>query len=223
MINAQPYRQPSAQENVLPLAASVCDYPRRTLSKGDILYREGDTADTVFRVEAGLLKLSLDLITGKERILNIVGPGDFVGAITPSHSAQQETVTALSQQVDVRVIPADELAGDLQHEVYAAAGVQLARLRHTLEDSELPVPARLARTFVRLGERFGHVGSDRTVHLTLPLTHDNLAAMVGAARETTTAVVGDMRNEGLINGTRGRYHFNMDTLQDYALEAAFAY
>ena len=222
MMNSYPLTQ-SPQPNVLPLLGNDHDYPRRELKKGESLYREGDHADTVFRIEEGLLKLSIDLVTGKERIVSVVGPGDFIGAITPSHIFQQETAEVLSPHIVVQVIPADEQSESVKQEVYAAAGVQLSRMRDTLEDSELPVPARLARTFVRLGERFGNVSDDRNVHLTLPLTHDNLAAMVGSARETTTAVLSEMRDGDLLQGTRGRYSFNLTTLQDYAVEASFAY
>lgn len=211
------------QHSLAPLHSAVREYPRRLLTKGDTLYRDGDVADTVFLVQEGLLKLSIDLVTGKERITGVAGPGDFIGAITPSHRSQQETAQALSPQVVVQVIPTGDIDEALKDEVYAAAGVQLARMRQTLEDSELPVPARLARTFVRLGERFGNVSESHYVHLALPLTHDNFAAMVGAARETTTAVLGEMRSGGLVEGTRGRYRFNLDTLNDYAVEASFAY
>lgn len=207
----------------LPLFGETHDYPHRSLSKGDSLYREGDRADTVYRVDEGLLKLSIDLVTGKERIVSVAGPGDFIGAITPSHTLQQESATVLSPHVSVQVIPVKDQSDSLKQEVYAAAGIQLVRLRDSLEDSELPVSARLARTFVRLGERFGNVSDDKTVHLTLPLTHDNFAAMVGSARETTTAVLSDMRDSGLVQGTRGRYSFNLNTLQDYAVEASFIY
>ena len=85
------------------------------------------------------------------------------------------------------------------------------------------MPARLARTFVRLGERFGQISEDQNVRLTLPLTHDNFAAIVGAARETTTAVLSEMRDDGVLQGTRGHYNFNLNTLSDFATEASFAY
>ena len=214
---------PTAPQHPAVLLPETAAFPHRTLKKGDHLYREGDAADTVFRVEEGLLKLGIDLVTGKERIVGVAGPGDFIGALTPAHAFQQETAEVLSPQVTVQVIPTSEIMDELQNEVYAAAGTQLLRLRDSLEDSELPVPARLARTFVRLGERFGHVSDTRDVRLTLPLTHDSLAAMVGAARETTTAVLGEMRDEGLVAGTRGRYSFNLETLSDFAVEASFAY
>lgn len=208
------------QSSSLPFSATTRDYPRRELRKGDTLYRAGDPADTVYRVEDGLLKLSVDLLNGKERIVNIVGPGDFVGAITPAHVTFQDSAEVLSPCVTVQVIPCDEVSGELKEQVFTAAGTHLSRMREALEDTELPVNARLARTFVRLGERFGQVADDETVRLTLPLTHDNFAAMVGAARETTTALLSEMRDGGLIRGTRGRYSFNQATLSDFAVEAS---
>jgi CRP/FNR family transcriptional regulator, cyclic AMP receptor protein len=199
------------------------DFSRRVLNKGNTLYYSGDEADTVYRVEEGLLKLSIDLMTGKERITSIAGPGDFVGALTPAHITYQETAEALSPNVVLQATSSKSISDDLKDQLSAAAGVQLSRMRDTLEDSELPVPSRLARTFVRLGQRFGNISEDQTVHLALPLTHDNFAAIVGAARETTTAILSEMREDGLLEGTRGHYSFNMTTLNDFASEAAFMY
>ena len=193
----------------------VENFPVRTLSKGELLYHAGDLADTVYQVEEGLLKLSIDLISGKERIISLAGPGDFLGALTPAHHSYTEGCEALSHRVSLSCIPANELRGHLQTEVYAATGVYLSRFRDRLEDSELPVTARLARTLVRLGKRFGTISEDQTVHLTLPLTHDNFAAMVGAARETTTALLSEMRDEGVLAGTRGRYCFNLNNMREF--------
>ncbi|MCA9839534.1 MAG: Crp/Fnr family transcriptional regulator [Trueperaceae bacterium] len=211
----------NSQTNPPPVLA--LEFPRRSLKKGDTLYYAGDLADTVYRIEEGLLKLSIDLLTGKERITSIVGPGDYIGGITPAHTYFQETAEALSPQVSLTIIPTEALDGELKEQVFVAAGNQLGRLRDALEDSELPVTSRLARTFVRLGERFGHIADDKTVRLTLPLTHDNLAAMVGAARETTTALMGEMRDQGILDGTRGRYSFNLNDLSEFASESAFIY
>ena len=213
----------SHSQSTTPPPYQTLEFPQRTLKKASTLYYAGDTADTIYRIEEGLVKLSIDLLTGKERITSIVGPGDYIGGITPAHTVFQETAEVLSPQVTVSILPAEMLSSDLKDEVFSAAGDQLSRMRDALEDSELPVTARLARTFVRLGERFGHVSEDQTVRLTLPLTHDNLAAMVGAARETTTALMGEMREQGILEGTRGRYCFNMHDLSEFAVDAAFAY
>jgi CRP-like cAMP-binding protein len=88
---------------------------------------------------------------------------------------------------------------------------------------------------LRLGDRFGQSiddgtvasGADRRapsrrVRLTLPLTHETIASMVGAARETTTSTIEQMRRKGLVHGTRGRYVIDVDGLTEYANEAAAA-
>lgn len=53
------------------------------------------------------------------------------------------------------------------------------------------------------------------MQLTLPLTHDHLAAMIGAARETTTAALSEMRERGALSGTRGQYSFDPSELRAY--------
>ena len=212
---------PGPQLGTPPPGPISFDFPSRELGKGDALYRVGDAADTVYRIDEGLIKLGIDMLTGKERIIGVAGPGDFIGALAPGHGHFQESAEALSPKVMVRVLPRDQAGNLLKDDLFYAAGVQLWRLREALEDSELPVTARLARMLVRLGRRFGHISEGGRVHLTLPLTHENLAAMVGAARETTTATLGDMRNRGILSGTRGRYNFDPEQLADFAAEAAF--
>ena len=202
-----------------PPPPAAHDYPSRVLSKGDALYTLGDDAQAVYHVEEGLLKLSLDLMSGRERIVSVVGPGDYLGAITPLHHLYQESAEALSPHVRVSVLPKDQ--PEIQDALHAASGLYLVRLRDALEDTDLPVNARLARAFLRLGQRFGHSSEEGQVHLTLPLTHDNFAAMVGAARETTTATLGEMRGAGVISGTRGRYSFDQGELADFAVDASF--
>ncbi len=204
-----------------PLSVERFDYPTRELSKGEILYRLGDPAEAVFRVEEGLLKQGIDLLNGKERITTLAGPGDFLGSLSPAFKTYQETAEALSHKVVVSVVPSDRIETELSEALHVATGVQLSRLREALEDTELPVNARIARTLLRLGNRFGHLTDDNQVRLTLPITHENFAAMIGAARETTTAIIGEMRDEGVISGTRGRYSFDRNTLSDFAITAAF--
>jgi CRP/FNR family transcriptional regulator, cyclic AMP receptor protein len=198
----------------LPLITAL----RREFGKGGVLYHAQDDAESLYRVEEGLVKLSLELASGRERIIQLAGPGDYLGALTGA-ARYGERAEALSAKVSVSEIAKDHAEG-LRDELLRATGDQLGRVRDALEDSDLPVAARLARTLLRLGARFGHVSEAGYVHLTLPLTHDTLAALVGAARETTTALIGEMRARGVLSGTRGRYSFQPGALRDFAYEAA---
>lgn len=205
----------------LPLQKAVYqDYPSLSLGKGDSLYRVGDEAESLFRIEEGLLKQGFDVVSGRERVISLVGPGDLVGAISVTGGGYAENVTALSEGARVTVIPADHVALDpgLKDDVFTATTVHLRRAHDALEDGELPTPARLARALLRLGARFGQDAADGRVLLKLPLTHDTLAAMIGAARETTTATLGEMRALGVLAGTRGQYSFHPEALNGFTLE-----
>ena len=202
-----------------PVPIALPDALRREFRKGEVLYYAQDEAVSLYQIDEGLLKLSLELPTGRERITQLVGPGDYIGALAgaPFYGERAE---ALSAKVGVREI-AKEHADALLPALLGATGEQLQRVRDSLEDTDLPVAARLARTLLRLGQRFGHTSEAGRVHLTLPLTHDTLAALVGAARETTTALIGEMRAEGVLSGTRGRYSFEQRALLEFAYSAAF--
>lgn len=192
----------------------------RALGRGEALYRMGDLSDTVYRIEEGLLKLGIETPGGKERILALAGPGDLLGSVGFGPAGLQENAEALSAQAVVSVIPRERLLPYAADELLAAAAQQVERLRDALTDSDLPVAARVARTLLRLGQRFGHRGDDGTVWLTMPLTHDHLGSMVGAARETTSSALGEIRSAGVLKGTRGRYRFDPEALERFASEAS---
>ena len=200
----------------LPLGGAPVVVATLELARGDTLYRRGDPAGSVYRVQAGLLKLFLDTASGRERIVGIAGPGDLVGAVNEIAECCSEDAEALSRSVKLELLANDaSLATDVR---MAALSRKQQQLMDVLEDGELPVPARLARTVARLADRFGQEQSGGRVRLTLPLTHDNLAAMVGAARETTSFTLAEMRRAGVLEGTRGVYTVQPERLHEYAVQ-----
>ncbi len=216
---------------VIPGAAE--SLPRRTFSKNEYLYRQGDNAAQAFILEAGLVAITLDSLHDRDRVVALAGPGDVVGALAPNLTEYQDSAVALSGAVSARLLSVKTSTigeaeadgaphGEFDAMLSAAVGEQILRLTKALEDSAHPVPARIANALLRLGERFGQRMDDGAIRLTLPVTHDTLAAMVGAARETTTSIVQQLREAGLIEGTRGSYRFMPGALYEYAQEAVLA-
>src|SRR5690606_23206715 len=105
---------------------------------------------------------------------------------------------------------------ELRYLLGLAAVHHLERLTNQLLDTELPVPARVALTLLRLPEPFGQGSAEGGSRVTVPLAHGTLAAMVVAARETTSTTIEQLRKLGLITGTRGRYVVRSDGLRAFA-------
>jgi CRP-like cAMP-binding protein len=199
-----------------PVAAAPLTGPARVVRRGEALYDVGDRADTVYQVESGLLALCLPLPSGHERIVALAGPGEYVGALAPDTHEHDERAEALSPTVTAVGMPRDGVDATVEGALFRTVASQVTRLRRALEEAHRPVPIRLALALLDLGARYGVAAEGGTTRLTLPLTHEHLAGMVGAARETTSAAMADLRRLGLVEGTRGRYRFSERALERYA-------
>lgn len=199
---------------VLPQAHGGAGFP---LEAGETLYHQGDAALGSYVVTSGLLALSLDGAGGRGRLVDLAGPGDVVGALSASQERYLDTASALGQDVRIVAMSEEARAGLAGREVLdRAAASRLERLTEQLQDADVPVAVRVAKVFNRLASRFGQEVQGGMVRLTLPLTHDTLAGLVGAARETTSSAVAQLRALGLIAGTRGRYLVLPQALRSYA-------
>lgn len=191
-----------------------------TLEAGETLYLQGDAALDSYVVTSGLIALSLDGAGGRGRLVDLAGPGDVVGALSASQDRYLDTASALGHDVRVVAMSEEARTGLAAREVLdRAAAARLERLTEQLQDADVPVAVRVAKVFNRLASRFGQEVQGGMVRLTLPLTHDTLAGLVGAARETTSSAVQQLRTLGLIAGTRGRYLVLPQALRAYAEES----
>ena len=130
---------------------------RRKLAADEVLFLAGDPGDGCYRVEQGLLKVSMIAPSGAERILAIVGPGAIVGELS--------TIDGLPRSASVAAVRDSELSfvsraafqafADSHPEVYQHLVTLLAaRLRDTdgvvAAGSFLPLKGRVARALLDL-------------------------------------------------------------------------
>ncbi len=198
-------------------SAGVVLVRRVVLRPGERLYGEGDASGAPYLVTEGVLRVSVDA-QGRSRLVDLVGRGDVVGTAAVEGRAHAESVDASETGA---VLSEVDLAATLAHrdnrQAFVSALVdQLVRSRQLADDLGLPMGARICRILARLAERLGEslpnesstvgaVGSDGWRHLPFSLTHDDVALMAGCARVTATRVLGDLKEAGVLDGTRGDY------------------
>src|SRR5471032_1693696 len=78
----------------------------RTISEyrsNQVVYQQGDVADSVFYIQKGKAKVTVTSEQGKEAIVAVVGTGDFLGeGCLGAEPRRMATVTALTECVIVR-------------------------------------------------------------------------------------------------------------------------
>ncbi len=140
-------------------------FPRRFLPTGTTLFREGDFGICMYLIVNGRLQVSKQVTVGAEKVLSILGPGQYVGEMSLLTGAKRSaTVTALA---DTEVIEIDQEGFvQLLHD-QPRAGLDLMRqMAHRLEQTneelvlmalEAALVQRSPKRFQRLSQRMRFV------------------------------------------------------------------
>ncbi len=203
----------NAMADVVP---STLALPNRTLEPGGVLYETDREAASLYVVDYGVLKAVVPTSLGRDRIADLYGPGDVLGLASLDGGLHAETVIAVHESGLTPIDPQQAMNDrKLRDYVLQSMARQLRRSREMIDEAEMPVGARVTRAFLRLARQFGQP-SDENEHgikLPLALTHEDLADLTGSSRVTITRILGELRNEGALSGTRGVYVADPDGLE----------
>jgi CRP/FNR family transcriptional regulator len=189
--------------------------PTRTLEPNDTLYEAGREAVSLYIVNDGVLKAIVPTSLGRDRIADLYGPGDVLGIAALESGQHAETVIAVHNACLTPIDPQQAMSDrKLREYVMRSMARQLRRSREMIDEAELPVGARVTKTFLRLARQFGQsADSGKGIKLPLALTHEDLADLTGSSRVTITRILGELRNDGALSGTRGVYVANLKGLE----------
>ena len=178
-------------------------YPR-----GAAVFTQGAPANTVFYLEQGSVKLSVLSATGKEAVVAMLGPGDFVGeGCLAGQPSRMGTVTTVSETTMLG-IPKGEMVrvlhenSDFSDRFIAHMLGRNIRIEEDLVDQLFnSSEKRLARTLLLLA-RYGK-SEDATPHTLPKLSQETLAEMVGTTRSRVNFFMNKFRKLGFIEYNGG--------------------
>jgi CRP/FNR family cyclic AMP-dependent transcriptional regulator len=173
------------------------------LKKGQTIFSQGDTAETVFYIQRGQIKLSVISSSGKEATIAMLGVKDFLGEECVANAQPLRLATAESlTEGAVLEIDKGEMIRAL-HEHHALSDIFVAYLlsRNIRVQADLvdqlfnSSEKRLARALLLLAQ-FGKEGAPETV---IPkISQETLAEMVGTTRSRINFFMNRFRKLGFI-------------------------
>jgi CRP/FNR family transcriptional regulator, cyclic AMP receptor protein len=196
-----------------PLFADLSDAERERLgqllrphryARGQVIFLEGDQGSALCLIAEGRVRIQLTGSDGREVVINVYGPGELFGEMALL-DGEPRSADAIAQDI-VRLywLERTDFARFLEGHPRAALTMLASlsrRLRHTtrvVQDATFrDVPSRLARVLLDQAERLGQPVSGG-IRLEGRLTQSELAAMVGAARETVNRALRSFEDRGLI-------------------------
>lgn len=177
--------------------------PERRFSRGSTIFAPGDAPDALYVLTSGLVTLSHLSEDGQESILRVFGPGDVFGELLLTVPARPFLARALTASV-VTVIPAKTVLHLLSTIPRVGFNFTCVLSRHLAEmaldrglSSHKWSLHRLALTLLKLAAAHG-VEEKAGTAIALPLTHQILADMIGASRETVTRQLRLLKRRGVV-------------------------
>ena len=212
---AAPNRPSSSLLSELPEHVSTDLFESATsvkISADEVLFLAGDAGDGCYRVEDGLLKVTMVSRSGTERILAFLGRGAIVGELSIIDGLPRSASVVAVRDCALSFISraAFDQCANKHPDVYKSLVTVLAtRLRETDEviaaESFLPLKGRVACTLLELAQTFGQdVGSGRIV-IRQKIGQSDLAAMAGIARENVSRILNDWKRRKLVSRLSGYY------------------
>lgn len=185
------------------------------------LFEPGTPAHSLFFIESGQVRLYQIAPDGSERLVDILGPGDWFGIASLASSGVHGARAMVVTPSVVWVLSAERLRQLVLEKPQVALEMiaQLAtRLRAAQDAAALLVfddcNQRLIQTLLRFS-RTAAATPQEGGEVVLSITHQQLAQAVGAARETISLALTQLRQRNLLRTGRNRLFFNPDALQKF--------
>ena len=177
--------------------------PRR-YARGEVIFLEGDQGTALCLIAEGRIRIQLTGTDGREVVIIVYGPGEIFGELALLDGEPRSADAIAQDAARVFWLQREDFAAFLDSHPRAAMtmlGNLSRRLRHTtrvVQDATFrDVPARLARVLLDLAARNGQA-DPQGIRVELGMTQAELAAMVGASRESVNRALRGFEQRGLI-------------------------
>jgi CRP-like cAMP-binding protein len=176
----------------------------RTFKRGDIIYFPTEAGQSVLLLARGRVKIKDVTPDGKESIFAFIEEGELFGELALLDSQPRNEYAEAVLDSQVLVIPRDELLWlmgqkpDLAMRVTKLVGLRRRRIENRLRN--IMFRPNRDRILLLLAELLDSHGQQVGEHweIRLRLSHQELASLIGATRETVTVTLGQLQLERLI-------------------------
>jgi CRP/FNR family transcriptional regulator len=190
---------------------------RRRVAADTVLHDMDSPALEVFLIHSGEVRLYQLALDGSRRLMEILGPGEWFGAEAVGRLSQYGCQARAMTDTTVYVLPVQRFLEALPTRPEASLEIihQLAeRLSTAAEEAgDLAFEdcrRRLVKTLIKFSRSTAAKPNGDGV--ILRMTHEQLAQAVGAARETVSLMLTQLRNARVLTTGRNQLAFNPKAL-----------
>lgn len=187
-----------------PIDALFASGSARRFEHGSVISDPEARPERTFYCASGTLKVTKLLASGREILITILQTGSLWSDRAVLNGYWREVYIEAMEASDVYAIEKAAFEAFLRERPQRLTGF-MQRISEQVSDALTllddfrgrDVASRLARVLVRFSEQYG-VPTDSGVRIDLPVTHQDLANMIGTARETVSRNMARFRQKGYV-------------------------
>src|SRR6476469_2225345 len=177
----------------------------RSYPKGSVILFQDDPGDSLFVLRSGRVKVVLIGEDGRAVILGVLEPGAHFGELALIDDQPRSAHVIAMEDANLLILRREDFRRRVEANP-SVAWALLTELSRRLRRADvkigglvlLDVPGRIARLLLDLADEAGSNAIDK------PLTHQTIAQMIGASRETVSRAMKEFQDAGLITVERRR-------------------
>jgi CRP/FNR family transcriptional regulator len=191
----------------------------KNFKRDEIVFNQGDEATLVYLLVSGVARIAYNS-NDRQTIVSLVPPGEFFGldSLMPESfhpftcdAFETSTIGSLKPQAFVETVLGTSYENFLPG---FATTLHLGRQSyiHCIRGIALDLRRRIALELSNLAENFGSADS-RGTSITLAVSHETLASIVGASRQQVTEYLNEFDREKIIFREGRRIIVNLERLR----------
>ena len=200
------------KEEMLEVAAITRD---KTFKKGEMIYMAGDKGEKLYVIHSGKVKISRFTSSGKEQVIRILGPGEFMGELSLFSSATMTDNGEALEDTTMCIIGGSDFKKlmkkypDISFKIMEELSKRLEKAENLIENISLhSVEKRLAQTLLSMANSRDEIN--------LKMSKRDLASHIGMSQETLSRKLSAFQELGIIRlvGHRGIIILNKNALEE---------
>lgn len=184
----------------------------RKFPRGSLIYVPSDQSDSMLLLLSGRVKIYHLTADGKQALLALIDPGELFGELSVLGDGRREEFAEAMDAAHVVSIPRDVVQTLMEEHSTVSLGVtKLLGLRRRRLERRLKSllfrcnRERLIHLLIELLEKYAEPKPEGML-ISIRLSHQDLANIIGSTRETVTVLLGELQAEGRLKVIKRRIY-----------------
>lgn len=194
----------------------------RSLKKGTIIFMEGDPGEAFYFIKSGKVKVYKTTLDGREHIFTILSAGGVFAEVALFNDIAYPASAEVIEDAEIGMIKNKDLEdlirtnAEIALEIIKVFSKKLFNSQQKVKELALgDTYMRIAKNLITFGKEHGTKTPDG-VEIKLNISRQELANMIGTARETVSRALSQFKKEGAIDIEGKKITIkNMEKLKDW--------